>query len=430
MRVALVNPAWSFEGSIYFGCREPHLPLELGYCQALLKQDGHEVLLLDGPLLGQDNAALAAAIRTFAPDMTVVATAPSYLFWRCAPPELRVPRALLDALGGAGGQTVAVGPHGSATPAATLRKLGVSAVVMGECEEVVAALARGGAAGTVPGTAVLRDGVLVQSGGPQATAFTNTPALHWPDAWVQRHHHHHHRFDRTPAGPGAEIEASRGCPYTCSFCAKIDFRDKYRRRDLAPLLTEIDGLRAQGVTYLYFIDEIFLPNRALLEALARRGLQFGIQTRIDLWKPDMLALLGQAGCVSVEAGVESLTEAGRAALDKKCKLSTDELAERLILARQHVPFVQANLLDSSDDDPELVATWRDRLRAVGVWANDPVPLYPYPSSPDYRRLFGLPDDAAWERAHAHYLAQFTRFSDIQDNAPLPLPVLECACQLG
>ena len=217
MRVALVNPAWSFEGSIYFGCREPHLPLELGYCQALLKQDGHEVLLLDGPLLGQDNAALAAAIRTFAPDMTVVATAPSYLFWRCAPPELRVPRALLDALGGAGGQTVAVGPHGSATPAATLRKLGVSAVVMGECEEVVAALARGGAAGTVPGTAVLRDGVLVQSGGPQATAFTNTPALHWPDAWVQRHHHHHHRFDRTPAGPGAEIEASRGCPYTCSF---------------------------------------------------------------------------------------------------------------------------------------------------------------------------------------------------------------------
>ena len=28
MRVALVNPAWDYEGSIYFGCREPHLPLE------------------------------------------------------------------------------------------------------------------------------------------------------------------------------------------------------------------------------------------------------------------------------------------------------------------------------------------------------------------------------------------------------------------
>ena len=26
MRIALVNPAWSYEGSIYFGCRQPHLP--------------------------------------------------------------------------------------------------------------------------------------------------------------------------------------------------------------------------------------------------------------------------------------------------------------------------------------------------------------------------------------------------------------------
>ena len=34
MKVALVNPPWTFDGSIYFGCREPHLPLELGCCRA------------------------------------------------------------------------------------------------------------------------------------------------------------------------------------------------------------------------------------------------------------------------------------------------------------------------------------------------------------------------------------------------------------
>src|SRR3546814_4282168 len=44
MRVALVNPHWSFEGSIYFGCREPHLPLELGCAAALLEAAGHESL--------------------------------------------------------------------------------------------------------------------------------------------------------------------------------------------------------------------------------------------------------------------------------------------------------------------------------------------------------------------------------------------------
>jgi anaerobic magnesium-protoporphyrin IX monomethyl ester cyclase len=428
VKVALINPPWTFEGSIYFGCREPHLPLELGYARAMLERDGHEVLLLDGHLMGQSYADLADQVRGFGPAMTVVATAPSYLFWRCAPPELRVPRAMLDTLGGAGGMTVAVGPHGSSTPETALRKLGVDVVVMGECEEVVAALAAGGTPGQVPGTAILDGGALCQCGGPQAGRFTYLPALHWPDEWIRRHHHHHHRFDRPAQAPGAEVEASRGCPYSCSFCAKIDFRDKYRRRDLEPMLAEIDALIGQGVEYLYFIDEIFLPQRALLEALVDRPIEFGIQTRIDLWKPDMLALLGAAGCVSIEAGVESLTEDGRAALDKRCKLTTDELADLLVLARRHVPFVQANLLEVADDDAAMVTAWRDRLRSQGVWANDPVPLYPYPSSPDYRRLFGLPDGEAWERAHRHYLGQFDAFSDIQDAKPLPLPELERACR--
>ncbi len=67
------------------------------------------------------------------------------------------------------------------------------------------------------------------------------------------------------------------------------------------MLNEIDALRRQGVEYLYFIDEIFLPNAELLQGLVDRNLKFGVQTRIDLWKPDMLALLGRAGCVSIEA---------------------------------------------------------------------------------------------------------------------------------
>jgi B12-binding domain/radical SAM domain protein of rhizo-twelve system len=426
MRIALVNPAWDYAGSIYFGCREPHLPLELGCAQALLERAGHQVLMLDGQLQGLGHAELAERVAAFAPGMTVVTTAPTYLFWRCAPPELRVPRAFLDALEGRGGRTVAIGPHGSATPGATLRKLGCDVVVRGESEEVLVALADATDLARVPSIA-FRDGGLRITGEPAATRFTDLPALRWPVEWVARHHHHHHRFEAAPDGPGAEVEASRGCPYHCTFCAKIDFRDKYRRRDLAPLMEEIDGLRAQGATYLYFIDEIFLPNRALLEAMVGRGLKFGVQTRIDLWKPEMLELLGRAGCVSIEAGVESLTEEGRAALDKDCRIGTDALADRLLHARRFVPFVQANLIKMDGDDAEMVAEWRAKLQRGGVWANDPVPLYPYPSSPDYRRLWGAPDDAAWERAHAHYLAQFSAFSDIQEERPLPLPALEAAC---
>ena len=427
MRVALINPPWSFEHSTYFGCREPHLPLELGYAKALLERAGHEARIFDGHLIASSVQDQADAVAAYAPDMSVVATAPTYLFWRCAQPELRIPREVLLALGGRGGMTVAVGPHGSSTPGPTLRKLGCDIVVRGECEEIVAALAERPALETAPAIAFHRDGEVVVTGPAHASRFTDLPALHWPAEWLQRHAHHHHRYGTPSVGAGAEVEASRGCPYHCSFCAKIDFRDAYRKRDLTILLAEVDGLVAAGVRYLYFVDEIFLPNRPLLEALQARPVEFGVQTRIDLWKPDMLDLLGAAGCVSIEAGVESLTFEGRAALDKMCRATTDELADRLIHARRSVPFVQANLIEAKGEEAELVAAWREKLLAAGVWANDPVPLYPYPSTPDYRKLWGEPDDRAWERAHAHYLLQFDRFSDIQAERPAPLAELEAAC---
>ena len=151
----------------------------------------------------------------------------------------------------------------------------------------------------------------------------------------------------------------------CTFCAKIDFRDHYRRRRLDLLLDEIDGLIAQGARYLYFIDEIFLPQRPLLEALAARDVQFGVQTRIDLWKPEMLDLLGRAGCVSVEAGVESLTAEGRDALAKKCRLTPTSWPALLIRARRTMPFVQANLIEADADDADAIAAWRERLQRAG-----------------------------------------------------------------
>lgn len=427
MKVALVNPAWDFTGSTYFGCREPHLPLELGYAAARLRVDGHDVLLLDGNLSDASHHDLAECVANFAPEFTVVTTAPTYLFWRCPQPELRVPAHFIRMLAGRGGRIVAVGPHGSTTPAPTLRKLGADIVVRGEGDDIIGLLAGTESAEDIPSIAYRAGEEIHVTGAPHASRFTDQPPLRWPEEWVVRHTHHHHRFDAAPNGPGAEVEASRGCPFHCSFCAKLDFRDGYRKRELALLFDEIDALIAQGATYLYFIDEIFLPQEALLSGLASRDIAFGVQTRIDLWKPELLALLGDAGCVSIEAGIESLSVAGRESLQKQCKMDNSELADRLIEARRHVPFVQANLIGSAGDDADEIARWRERLRLENIWANDPVPLYPYPASPHYRQLWGAPDDIAWERAHAHYLSNFDRFSDIQDERPRDLHTLEVDC---
>lgn len=424
MRVLLINPNWHFEGSIYFGCRSPHLPLELGIAKRMLEDAEHNVRLIDAHLFDLSLTDIAAEAQSFRPDLIVFTTAPSYLFWRCAPPELRVPQELARAVREHTPVLVAVGPHGSTTPKAALRKLPVDLVVMGECEETLVRLASGELY-DLPGTAY-RDGMgtIRVIGGPLAACFVDQKPLAWSDGAIRRHRHHHHRFEAEPVGPGAEVESSRGCPYHCTFCAKENFRNDYRRRPAESVLVEIARLQRQGVEYVYFIDEIFLPNEPLLRGILGRGLKFGVQTRIDLWKPDMLVLLGRAGCVSVEAGVESLTEEGREALDKRCRLTTDELAERLTIAKHNIPFVQANLIEMPQDDDDSVQRWRERMRDTGIWANDPVPLFPYPGTPDYRKLWGLPDDYAWERAHDYYLSQFSGFSDVQEERPRHLHELE------
>lgn len=426
MRVALVNPPWSFEGSIYFGCREPHLPLEYGYARALLEQEGHEVQIVDAQLDELRTSDVRARLEAFQPNMTVVTTAPSYLFWRCAPPELRVPQQLVAEVRDVAGTVVVVGPHASTTPRTTLRKLGAQVAVLGECEEVLARLASTPRRqwAQIESIAHVEGGQVRIQGTSAACDVGKLPPLRWPRETIARHAHQHHRFDRKPRGPGAEVESSRGCPYHCTFCAKSEFRNDLRKRPLAVVMDEIDALLGQGVEYVYFVDEIFLPNRELLEALCRRDLAFGVQMRIDNWNEEALALLGRAGCVSIEAGVESITPEGRSLLAKKCRMSTEQLTDLLVFAKQHVPFVQANLIEARTDAPEDVARWRKHLHDHGVWANEPVPMFPYPGSPDYELRWGPPDDDAWERAHAHYLLQYRTFSDIQDSQPLSISQLE------
>jgi anaerobic magnesium-protoporphyrin IX monomethyl ester cyclase len=425
MKFVLINPNWNFENSIYFGCREPHLPLEFGYAAALLRRHGHEAQIIDAHLFNLSTRQICERVEAMRPDVVVVTTAPNYLFWRCPPPELRIPQALMRSLRATPAIFVAVGPHGSTTPASVLRKLDADAIVLGEFEEILPHFSNPDWR-AIPSIAYgVGEEIKIQ--GPPATAnLFELPPLVWPNEWVELHRHHHHRFDSPPIGPGAVIEASRGCPYHCTFCAKENFRGIYRRRSFPLILRELDGLIAQGVDYVYFIDEIFLPEPSLLSALAQRSIVFGIQTRIDLWSPSMLEALGRAGCKSIEAGVESLTEKGRAALGKPGRLSTEEITERLIEARRHVPFVQANLIGVKEDSPAQVSEWREKLLRSGVWANDPVPLFPYPGSADFRRLFGPPGDNAWEIAHSWYLQENGSLSDLQSEAPLSLTELETA----
>lgn len=433
MKYALVNPQWSFAGSTYFGCCDPHFPLELLYAREMLKAAGHDVVLIDAFMEDLTPQAVRERLESFDEDFLVIPTAPSYLFWRCPQPELRVPRLWISVLNRPS-KKVVIGPHPSVTPLATLEKTGVDIALRGEPDQTLPELAatRWEA---IPGCC-WRDesGSFHESAGLGVADMRAIPALDYAGYPVERHHHRHHIFPGNGADHltlGAEVEFARGCPYACTFCNKTLFRDKFRERELSAVLEEIDHLIARGVDYIYFIDEIFGVGKnvvALLEEIAMRPIAIGFQTRIDLWNEESLELLGRARCVSMECGIESITEEGRENLNKHCRISTDRIGDLLIYARRFIPWVQANLIKTAKDDLATVSAWQAGLKAKGVWVSEPVPMFPFPGSPEYVQTFGAqPDEEAWERAHSFYLQRFANegYSDIQDQNPASLAKLEC-----
>jgi anaerobic magnesium-protoporphyrin IX monomethyl ester cyclase len=429
VRFALVNPNWNFKGSTYFGCKDPHIPLELMFACDQIFASEHEALLLDAQTDALNLEEAKRKVDSFQPDFLVIPTAPSYLFWRCPPPELRVPMEWIKGLDSKAVKVV-IGPHPSATPATTIQKTGCDVAMRGEPDQTIPLLAARPWQ-EITGCCFKTDKGIRVSSEFGVTDMKALPALDFQNYNVEAHWHRHHVFTNDH-GLGAELEFARGCPWACTFCNKTLFRNKYRERNVEAVLQEIDTLMARGVEYVYFIDEIFGVGKnvqRLLEGIAERPIKIGLQTRIDLWDEATLDLLGRAHCISMECGIESITEAGREELNKNCRMGTDRISDLLIYARGRIPWVQANLILTDKDDRRQIREWQQHLSSRGVWVSEPVPMFPFPGSPLYVQTFGSgPDDQAWERAHHFYTSTFEDkgYSDIQEQRPLPIEDLENA----
>ena len=330
MRYALINPVWTFEGSTYFGCAEPHFPLELLSAREMLRAAGQEVLLIDAWMEQLSPTQVRRRLQEFNEDFLVIPTAPSYLFWRCPPPELRVPTLWIAELD-RHSKVVVIG--------STRLRHAARYAPENWCRYRAPGGARPDAASTRH--AALGDDRRLRlarlrrpdshNARPRPTDMRAVGTLDYSDFPVERHQHLHHIFPNNGADHlhhGAEVEFARGCPYACTFCNKTLFRNKYRERELSVVLAEIDQLLARGVDYIYFIDEIFGVGkqvRELLEEIAKRPVSIGFQTRIDLWNEESIDLLARAHCVSFECGVESITDEGRDAMNKNCRITTDRI---------------------------------------------------------------------------------------------------------
>lgn len=116
------------------------------------------------------------------------------------------------------------------------------------------------------------------------------------------------------APPFALVATSRGCPFSCTFCAYG--KSKYRVRSVENVIAEIKWLKEKFKikSFLFFDDTISLIS-GRTEEIAKRMIEEKLNdlkwvccTRANLVNFEMLKLMKQAGMVEIAIGIETGAE--------------------------------------------------------------------------------------------------------------------------
>jgi radical SAM superfamily enzyme YgiQ (UPF0313 family) len=319
-RVFLGNAPWSKPGyiGVRAGCRWPHFelgvspympfPFFLSYAAALLKKNGFEVLLIDAIAERMDEETYFARMAAFAPDLVVheVSTA-------SIDADLRQARMVKEKLPRA--KLVFCGAHSEMySPAFLTRHPYVDYVIEGEYEFALLELAQ---KLNAPKEGLLGLIYRAEDGTPKANGrrpLVQLDSLPWPAREYLPMSRYWDNQGGIPA-PSLQVHASRGCPFTCNFCAwpQIVYDgNKYRVRSPKDVADEIAWCKSQyGIKSFYFDDDTFnIGKKRILELCDqlighKLNLPWSAMARADTADREMLLRMREAGLVSIKYGVES-----------------------------------------------------------------------------------------------------------------------------
>ncbi|MDP8256477.1 MAG: radical SAM protein [Candidatus Alcyoniella australis] len=327
MRVQLIEPPARYPGcdvdqrtpERLFGCAFElyHMP-DLAQLQLLsiVRQAGHEIDFLDATLEQLDAATFEERVAAFAPDALVLhgvlLSKPVDCYWIAR---------LLDLAPAT--QIFVYGPEPTRVPEQFLldqrvivlrgeADLSLPALLAGEVHQGVSRLVNG-APEHVPSEGRIVD-------------FESLPAPDW-DIEPLRRLRHKLRNPKFRVPPQANLLLSRGCAYRCLFCVPISLSFAREQEHLknavrkppvsmlsaATAIERFKQLAQWGYRSVMVVDDQFLwaqpRTLEICEGIADLKLSWGCLSRADFLQDLQVAqALADAGCESIDIGVESLSQ--------------------------------------------------------------------------------------------------------------------------
>ncbi len=170
------------------------------------------------------------------------------------------------------------------------------------------------------------------------------------------------------------IQATRGCPFSCSFCTVPSLNPGFRLRPVK------DVIRDATYDYfkywwqrkvVWFWDDNLTIRRSYIRQLLKEMIPLKkwwlTQASMDIAKdPELLDLMKASGCIGVFLGIESFGEASLRDANKR-QNRVAEYQEAVAAIRKRGIAVMAGFVAGFDhDDPKSIVSMADRLMEIGI----------------------------------------------------------------
>ncbi len=280
-----------------------------------------------------------------------------------------------------GKMVVGGGPHATFWPEEVLQHC--DSVITGEAESVWAGMLRDAASGELKP---------IYKGEPVALEEVPTP-----------------RYDLLPNNYFVRrvVQATRGCPFSCSFCSVPKINPGFRVRPVEAVLKDIeynDFPFWWQRKVVWFWDDNLTAQRSYVKALLKAMIPYKkwwlTQASMDIVKDaELMELMRQSGCIGVFFGVESfLSDSLKDANKRQNKI--DHYKEIFDIVHANGIAVMAGFIAGFDHDTaDSIEEMADNLLDVGVDVPFMSILTPYKGTPLYEKLKEeqrLLDERGWE----------------------------------
>lgn len=324
MKCALLIPSW--------GHSETHLdalvstiaglwpPTGILYMAAVLKKQGHDVVVLDGALLREDE--IVAKLKAEEPKFIGLSSV--YALWEKTKKfAFRLRKEFPGAFLAVGGQAPTHLKEKCFSDCEVL-----DAVVVGEGEEIISELINrlenGRDYTRIKGTVIKSGGIVFKNEG--VGIVNNLDDLPFPAYELININRYRPSIGLFRRMPVIATFTSRGCPNECIYCSKIAGR-VIRCKSPGRIGEELEYyVKRFGVKEIKFFDDLFTYNKdraiRICEEIRKRNLPiiWSASSRVDTIDKELLTEMKKAGCWYIHYGVESGVQKNLDTLKKGTKV--------------------------------------------------------------------------------------------------------------